>query len=351
VQTDKQFYLDQAKQLKDIFNSKYPDYVYRRRPNNSRRKRGTGAGGPRALNYALPAEMGGDESGNTEFDDISFDEDLLADVVGSDLHYPRMPTDMSPTYDMHSRASSYNYPSSDASTRSSHGRAPYPQSGHQQRSPDVSLEPPHIPQSMGSTHHYQQSYPTEHQSQSQSQGLYGSEHGTWDPSNGDHPRMTPMGWLNSQDRPLAVHVHGRPRTPSSTGLSTWGRATSPAPPASINGSSPSYPFPTLNSPFFPPHSHITGDFSTAMSLGSAPAYHQLPSGLGNSQVKRAANHFPSVSNRDMYQQQTQHVSTQSMSSISIPHIHTSSPASSGPGTPGLWPRNKTQGYQADPKYS
>ncbi|KAI0344339.1 hypothetical protein BDW22DRAFT_1344392 [Trametopsis cervina] len=37
--SEKKFYLDQAKKLKDNFNSKYPDYVYRRRPNNSRRKR------------------------------------------------------------------------------------------------------------------------------------------------------------------------------------------------------------------------------------------------------------------------------------------------------------------------
>ncbi|KAI0816894.1 hypothetical protein BC628DRAFT_1413959 [Trametes gibbosa] len=36
---EKKFYLDQAKKLKDNFNSKYPDYVYRRRPNNSRKKR------------------------------------------------------------------------------------------------------------------------------------------------------------------------------------------------------------------------------------------------------------------------------------------------------------------------
>ncbi|KAI6112243.1 hypothetical protein EDD16DRAFT_1805965 [Pisolithus croceorrhizus] len=40
---EKQFYLDQAKQLKDNFNQKYPDYVYRRRPNNSRRRRKTDA--------------------------------------------------------------------------------------------------------------------------------------------------------------------------------------------------------------------------------------------------------------------------------------------------------------------
>lgn len=38
-QSEKQFYLDQAKKLKESFNSKYPDYVYRRRPNNSRKKR------------------------------------------------------------------------------------------------------------------------------------------------------------------------------------------------------------------------------------------------------------------------------------------------------------------------
>ncbi|QRV76979.1 HMG (high mobility group) box protein [Ceratobasidium sp. AG-Ba] len=36
---DKQFYLDQAKKLKDTFNMRWPDYVYRRRPNNSRKRR------------------------------------------------------------------------------------------------------------------------------------------------------------------------------------------------------------------------------------------------------------------------------------------------------------------------
>ncbi|VDB95815.1 unnamed protein product [Peniophora sp. CBMAI 1063] len=36
--SEKEFYLDQAKRLKDVFNAKYPDYVYRRRPNNSRKK-------------------------------------------------------------------------------------------------------------------------------------------------------------------------------------------------------------------------------------------------------------------------------------------------------------------------
>ncbi|KAG9124696.1 hypothetical protein FRC07_010586 [Ceratobasidium sp. 392] len=39
---EKQFYLDQAKKLKDQFNMRWPDYVYRRRPNNSRKRRKLG---------------------------------------------------------------------------------------------------------------------------------------------------------------------------------------------------------------------------------------------------------------------------------------------------------------------
>ena len=39
LQSGKQFYLDQAKRLKDTFSSKHPDYVYRRRPNNSSKRR------------------------------------------------------------------------------------------------------------------------------------------------------------------------------------------------------------------------------------------------------------------------------------------------------------------------
>lgn len=44
-QSEKQYYLDQAKRLKDNFNAKYPDYVYRRRPNNSRKRRKNDTGG------------------------------------------------------------------------------------------------------------------------------------------------------------------------------------------------------------------------------------------------------------------------------------------------------------------
>ncbi|KAJ7202114.1 hypothetical protein GGX14DRAFT_699279 [Mycena pura] len=46
--SEKQFYQTQAKQLKESFNTKYPDYVYRRRPNNTRKRRKPDADAPLA---------------------------------------------------------------------------------------------------------------------------------------------------------------------------------------------------------------------------------------------------------------------------------------------------------------
>ncbi|KAF7966372.1 hypothetical protein HWV62_38921 [Athelia sp. TMB] len=86
---DKQFYLDQAKQLKDTFNSKYPDYVYRRRPNNSRRKRGAIAGGMKTLDHLSST----DDSGHGDYEEVSpIDRD---EPLGGqpDLRYPRLPSD------------------------------------------------------------------------------------------------------------------------------------------------------------------------------------------------------------------------------------------------------------------
>ncbi|KAG8719726.1 hypothetical protein FRC08_002152 [Ceratobasidium sp. 394] len=83
---DKQFYLDQAKKLKDTFNMRWPDYVYRRRPNNSRKRRkhgGTSGVGPVRNNDAssdgrmgTPAEStggthSGDESQSQSADSVS----------------------------------------------------------------------------------------------------------------------------------------------------------------------------------------------------------------------------------------------------------------------------------------
>ncbi|TFY77290.1 hypothetical protein EWM64_g6720, partial [Hericium alpestre] len=55
-QSEKQFYLNQAKRLKENFNAKYPDYVYRRRPNNSRKKRRSDASLSTPLNPSPSAD-------------------------------------------------------------------------------------------------------------------------------------------------------------------------------------------------------------------------------------------------------------------------------------------------------
>ncbi|KAL1746146.1 hypothetical protein HDZ31DRAFT_34809 [Schizophyllum fasciatum] len=65
--SEKQFYLDQAKHLKDNFNSKYPEYVYRRKPNNSarRRRRNDGGGSPEADEHEHGHGPADDSAGDT----------------------------------------------------------------------------------------------------------------------------------------------------------------------------------------------------------------------------------------------------------------------------------------------
>lgn len=119
--SEKQFYLDQAKRLKDTFNSKYPDYVYRRRPNNSRKRRKNDAG---ALSMTDPEDIqGGDPS--------PVDGDGLDDRHSSHYSFNGQGPQLSPPGldDM--------FPHNNSSTLHSHGSYsgyPYPQSRHQHNS-------------------------------------------------------------------------------------------------------------------------------------------------------------------------------------------------------------------------
>jgi hypothetical protein len=308
--------------------------------------------------------MEGDESGHPEFDDISpvDGEELLAEIVSTDFRHSHIPAEMSAAYDMHMRAPSYKYSPSDTSYRPSHGRAPYPASAQQRQIADISIEPQHFSQSLGSNHNYQQSNLQAQQSQSQSPALYVPEHATWDsvgvPRN-DQARTNSASWLGGQDRLLANHTHDRSHTFSpGSNQSSWGRAASPAPPRSTSASSPSYTFPTLNSPFYPSQSQVAGNYSNstlpASSLpSSASAYHQSSADQGSSQTRRpssayghrsyassppSSNQYSSTPNRNLHmyqQQQSQHLSVQSISSHSIPHIPTSSSTGHGTATPGF----------------
>ncbi|KAI0735988.1 hypothetical protein C8Q76DRAFT_668791 [Earliella scabrosa] len=81
--SEKKFYLDQAKKLKDNFNSKYPDYVYRRRPNNSRKKRKTEA------NHDDPADAHLGDPDDPAYDDPSPIDGDDALMVPQDVQYTR----------------------------------------------------------------------------------------------------------------------------------------------------------------------------------------------------------------------------------------------------------------------
>ncbi|KAG8727570.1 hypothetical protein FRC12_022396 [Ceratobasidium sp. 428] len=84
---DKQFYLDQAKKLKDTFNMRWPDYVYRRRPNNSRKRRKLG--GSSGVGPVRNHETSSDGRVGTPADSTganhSGDESQSADSVSSPL--------------------------------------------------------------------------------------------------------------------------------------------------------------------------------------------------------------------------------------------------------------------------
>lgn len=83
--SEKQFYQEQAKLLKDSFNSKYPDYVYRRRPNNSRRRPRPNAGG-KGSDGDLMGDLGDEPASPSGFDSPEGDEHF---DVGSDYSYAR----------------------------------------------------------------------------------------------------------------------------------------------------------------------------------------------------------------------------------------------------------------------
>lgn len=140
--TQKQFYLDQAKRLKDTFNSKYPDYVYRRRPNNSRKKRRTDAGTP-----PDPDELSGGDPSPVEIEDLDADRSP---------QYPFNNQELSPAADeIYAPAPAHN-----SSTLPSHGTSyspyPYPQSNSHRN--HMSLHQQH------QQHNYANSIPRSQQS-------------------------------------------------------------------------------------------------------------------------------------------------------------------------------------------
>lgn len=87
VKADKGFYLDQAKRLKETFDSKYPDYVYRRRLYSYRKARPAAVAGP--LSDPLTSDsVGNDFAVAHDFDYLSIDAQDLARDLARDSSHP-----------------------------------------------------------------------------------------------------------------------------------------------------------------------------------------------------------------------------------------------------------------------
>ncbi|KAH9985280.1 hypothetical protein BJV77DRAFT_120614 [Russula vinacea] len=270
---DKQFYLDQAKRLKETFNSKYPDYVYRRRPNNSRRKRRPDAN-TNPLFDPSTGDAGDDFPAAHDFDYPSVDvQEPARDLApsrssansGMASGYSDGPSVASP----HATLSTYGYSTNDYPTSHippSGPRLPHLSSlhVHDHLPPSSSSETPSL--SSLPSHHYpdtsmhSHSYTSSHASQppptsAQSSGTSGPDHiagsSVWGSVRGDHGRAIQATWTAA---PPVIPPH-------SAGDQLRERAA--APPIHTKSE-------TLSSPFFPP-SHSPGAYQSSTSSSSTPS--------------------------------------------------------------------------------
>lgn len=242
---EKQFYQDQAKQLKDAFNMRYPDYVYRRRPNNSRRKRKPEASGIRQVDSSVSMDMGDDVSGLGElFTDV---EETQEDALDSHEAYQGNPSDHRfPS--SHARSFSYPYPEMDPSLRSNgagEGSLLYGQhsAGMDQlyhgQLPSASIVPPQLPPHSLTYPFRSHSYPAPQFEAEYSYETY------------ETPVARPVPWPPGSDHDRIALQRSHSFSPSTERL-VWPRSTSvPSKPTLNPTSSHAYELPTLNSPFSP----------------------------------------------------------------------------------------------------
>ncbi|KDQ51363.1 hypothetical protein JAAARDRAFT_50784 [Jaapia argillacea MUCL 33604] len=360
---DKQFYLDQAKKLKDNFNSKYPDYVYRRRPNNSRKKRRTEGGPSRLADSASTLDPGEDFQGGMEWEEHSPGEvDESLGYPGGDLNYPRVhhasPSPMSDEVNYaatHSRVSSYpSYEPPANQYNSSAFPAPSIQASH-------------------SYHSHSQNQPAPH-------SLFTSEHGggstLWGTSTSGvgrpvHGRTTSAGW--SVIPPLNIGGHHDaslgvlPSTKSEiyAPSRSWTSSASSASSGASNGptSNPNLTFPTLNSSFYPqqpqspgrqddntphatsPHQYFSsaGHYSGRNGTHYEESGYAQPSSLhsSNNSGYLTSHHEDTTSRQSTLPQPLPSISTYALAQSL--NAMTPSPASSGHSHLGFWDRDRLDG--------
>ncbi|PPQ90698.1 hypothetical protein CVT25_005006 [Psilocybe cyanescens] len=344
--SEKQFYLEQAKQLKETFNTRYPDYVYRRRPNNSRKRRRSDAGGT----MRPPDQAHGDQ------DDIAGSVDLEASPTDTDDH-----VDVS-IPSPYSRPSYIPQSSIDQSKYGSHSRG----LGHQVSSESLfrsngqysSQLPERIGSSLGAAASPRLSIGHSGMAYSYSQS---TSHNQNPPHFGSQSMTSPSGWQTrvernsswlggSQDRiPTSISTQKQPHY---TSASTWSSSAElPHTPSSASPSSTNY-FPTLNTPFYPNQPQVPSFQSNASSASSNAIAPQNPpyDSLGHLQSNAMARDYgsrgyesspisplsyPASAGRDPLPYSQRHLPP-----VQTVPVYPPPPLSSGQGQPSpFWPRD------------
>lgn len=262
LQSEKQFYLDQAKQLKDTFNQKYPDYVYKRRPNNSRRRRKTDAS---IGSSDLQSTTDPIDEYSLEYPDASPVDPADVDdfkYISQDTHHSSSAEVASSSY-VTSQPRGATYPPTEQSSYGLQRDVPYISSHHGRPQSDVAIglstqTPAHR---LDSGPPFYQDFPSEVQPSYFS--VPGGDEG-WSSSVGDG--STRMPWSQGSHG----HAHSRERRGYEQQMPShgWPSAHQLDPGASAGpGSRPSnYSFPTLTAPFFPAQGNSQNSYSTLPSV-------------------------------------------------------------------------------------
>ncbi|KAF8547982.1 hypothetical protein OG21DRAFT_1489758 [Imleria badia] len=366
--SDKQFYLDQAKILKDNFNQKYPDYVYKRRPNNTRKRRKADPTPSLSADQASTSDVVDDYSGSTEYSDVSPVDVADTDdprLSGQDIRYASLPAEASDeTYSSTpSRASSYQ-PSDTPYRPLGDTRVSYV-SRPGRATPDTAMTPSISSVSRGSDTHganYYHPYMTAQQQYHAQSSPYFADSSSagevWSSTRVDQSRVQVQPWSqNSQDLGVDDRHRGYPQPGSSHAWANTG-APEGIPSSSSSGApSANYNFPTLNSPFYPPQSGAQEAFpSSSVQPISVPPQHYGPiapipgnpvSGRLYPPLQQAYS-SSSPSTMGSYQQQARTVShtvTPGQAMSSYPQTQSTStppPAGSGGGSSQMryWQRER-----------
>ncbi|KAH7908139.1 hypothetical protein BJ138DRAFT_1116113 [Hygrophoropsis aurantiaca] len=311
--SDKQFYLDRAKELKDNFNAKYPDYVYRRRPNNSRKRRRTDNGLGIPLDQPTMGDSADGYATSPDYGDISpvdpvDTDDPTTNVNGQENRYMSVAPGVPGHYDAsivpsQSRQSQPAYRPAESPSYGALGttesRAPYFSNSHRRATPDATMMP-FVPSasSRGLDSGIQAQVPLsqysaymQNASRTQTPSYFAeSNHAhshtppdLWqaasagsrdDHARGSHPHpaWVPSGQDSSSTRSDERH-HAYGAQPAQQQHS-W-VAASPSDSMSSRSTSgahtPNYSFPTLNSPFYPGQSHLSDSYQQQGPIQSLPS--------------------------------------------------------------------------------